>query len=127
MIRIVFCLFADDTGIFEQRDQFYEFIDTKTKEDGSDTGEFLSKLFEVLNTPLDARYNTLDKDINEFCNSFPRIIDDLETLLTDNRIFKQRNVDIGVVSKQDALDYSFSGVMIRGLWNRLGFKKISTI
>ncbi len=56
----------------------------------------------------------LDKDINEFCNSFPRIIDDLETLLTDNRIFKQRNVDIGVVSKQDALDYSFSGVMLRG-------------
>ena len=66
MIRIVFCLFADDTGIFEQRGQFYEFIDTKTKEDGSDTGEFLSKLFEVLNTPLDARYNTLDNDINEF-------------------------------------------------------------
>ena len=56
----------------------------------------------------------LDKDINKFCNSFPKIIDDLETLLTDNRIFKQRNVDIGVVSKQDALDYSFSGVMLRG-------------
>ena len=56
----------------------------------------------------------LDKDINKFCNSFPNIIDDLETLLTDNRIFKQRNVDIGVVSKQDALDYSFSGVMLRG-------------
>ena len=56
----------------------------------------------------------LDKDISKFCNSFPRIIDDLETLLTDNRIFKQRNVDIGVVSKQDALDYSFSGVMLRG-------------
>ena len=66
LIRIVFCLFADDTGIFEQRGQFYEFIDTKTKEDGSDTGEFLSKLFEVLNTPLDARYNTLDDDINQF-------------------------------------------------------------
>ena len=66
LIRIVFCLFADDTGIFEQRDQFYEFIDTKTKEDGSDTGEFLSKLFEVLNTPLDARYNTLGDDINQF-------------------------------------------------------------
>ncbi len=56
----------------------------------------------------------LDKDINKFCDSFPKIIDDLETLLTDNRIFKQRNVDIGVVSKQDALDYSFSGVMLRG-------------
>ena len=56
----------------------------------------------------------LDKDIADFCKKFPKIIDDLETLLTDNRIFKQRNVDIGIVSKQDALDYSFSGVMLRG-------------
>ena len=38
----------------------------------------------------------------------------MEELLTDNRIFKQRNVEIGIVSKQDALDYSFSGVMLRG-------------
>ena len=56
----------------------------------------------------------LDSDILKFCNEFPKIIDDLETLLTDNRIFKQRNVDIGIVSKDDALDYSFSGVMMRG-------------
>ena len=56
----------------------------------------------------------LNNDIDEFCDKFPKIIDDLETLLTDNRIFKQRNVDIGIVSKQDALDYSFSGVMLRG-------------
>ncbi len=56
----------------------------------------------------------LDQDISKFCQSFPKIINDIETLLTDNRIFKQRNVDIGIVSKQDALDYSFSGVMLRG-------------
>ena len=56
----------------------------------------------------------LEEEIMEFCKSFPKIIDDVETLLTDNRIFKQRNVDIGIVSKQDALDYSFSGVMLRG-------------
>jgi len=56
----------------------------------------------------------LVEDIDKFCNSFPKIIDDLETLLTDNRIFKQRNIDIGIVSKEDALDYSFSGVMLRG-------------
>ena len=56
----------------------------------------------------------LDEDISKFATKFPKIIDDLETLLTDNRIFKQRNVDIGVVTKQDALDYSFSGVMLRG-------------
>ena len=56
----------------------------------------------------------LDEDISKFATKFPKIIDDLETLLTDNRIFKQRNVDIGIVTKQDALDYSFSGVMLRG-------------
>jgi NADH-quinone oxidoreductase subunit D len=42
------------------------------------------------------------------------VLDDLESLLTGNRIFKQRNVDIGVVSQQEALDWGFSGVMVRG-------------
>ena len=56
----------------------------------------------------------LVEDIAIFCKSFPIIIDDLEKLLTDNRIFKQRNVNIGIISKQDALDHSFSGVMLRG-------------
>ena len=56
----------------------------------------------------------LKEDILLFCDTFPKVIDDLETLLTDNRIFKQRNVDIGIVTKQEALDHSFSGVMLRG-------------
>mgnify|MGYP001476559764 FL=1 len=56
----------------------------------------------------------LDKDISVFCKNFPKAIQELESLLTDNRIFKQRNVDIGIVSKEDALEYSFSGVMLRG-------------
>jgi len=56
----------------------------------------------------------LSDDIISFCNTFPKIIDDLETLLTDNRIFKQRNVDIGIVTKQEAIEHSFSGVMLRG-------------
>ncbi|MDZ4740798.1 MAG: NADH-quinone oxidoreductase subunit D [Alphaproteobacteria bacterium] len=53
-------------------------------------------------------------DIYKWCEQFPRVIDDIETLLTDNRIFKQRNVDIGVVKAQDAIDWGFSGVMVRG-------------
>jgi NADH-quinone oxidoreductase subunit D len=56
----------------------------------------------------------LEEDIYAFCKTFPKVIEDLETLLTDNRIFKQRNVDIGIVSRQEALDHGFSGVMIRG-------------
>ena len=56
----------------------------------------------------------LADDIYKFCETFPNVINDLESLLTDNRIFKQRNVDIGIVSKQEALDHGFSGVMLRG-------------
>jgi len=53
-------------------------------------------------------------DIEAWCEQFPRVLDDLETLLTNNRIFKQRNVDIGVVTQQDALNWGFTGVMVRG-------------
>jgi len=53
-------------------------------------------------------------DIYAWCEQFPARIDEIETLLTENRIFKQRNVDIGVVSKDDALAWGFSGVMVRG-------------
>ncbi|MAK62002.1 MAG: NADH-quinone oxidoreductase subunit D [Ponticaulis sp.] len=53
-------------------------------------------------------------DIIVWCDQFLPVMQDIETLLTDNRIFKQRNADIGVVSVQDALDWGFSGVMVRG-------------
>jgi NADH-quinone oxidoreductase subunit D len=53
-------------------------------------------------------------DIEGFCKHFPKVLDDIEGLLTDNRIFKQRNADIGVVSVDEALDWGFSGVMVRG-------------
>jgi NADH-quinone oxidoreductase subunit D len=53
-------------------------------------------------------------DIEAFCDPFLKVCDDLETLLTGNRIFKQRNVDIGVVSLEDAWKWGFSGVMVRG-------------
>jgi NADH-quinone oxidoreductase subunit D len=53
-------------------------------------------------------------DIWAFCDPFLKVCDDIEQLLTDNRIFKQRNVDIGVISLEDALAWGFSGVMLRG-------------
>jgi NADH-quinone oxidoreductase subunit D len=56
----------------------------------------------------------LTDDILKFAERFPKFIDELETLLTENRIFKQRNVDIGVVSADDAMDWGFTGVMLRG-------------
>jgi NADH-quinone oxidoreductase subunit D len=56
----------------------------------------------------------LVQDISDWCDHFPRVCDDIERLITGNRIFKQRNVDIGVVSKEQALAWGFSGVMVRG-------------
>jgi NADH-quinone oxidoreductase subunit D len=53
-------------------------------------------------------------DIEAFCDPFLKVCDDLEDLLTGNRIFKQRNVDIGVVKLADAWAWGFSGVMVRG-------------
>jgi NADH-quinone oxidoreductase subunit D len=56
----------------------------------------------------------LIEDIWNWCDPFLQVVDDLETLLTDNRIFKQRNVDIGVVTLDQAWEWGFSGVMVRG-------------
>ena len=53
-------------------------------------------------------------DIEAFCDPCLKVLDDIEGLLTNNRIFKQRNVDIGVVSLEDAFAWGFSGVMVRG-------------
>jgi NADH-quinone oxidoreductase subunit D len=53
-------------------------------------------------------------DIWGFCAHHPKVLDDIEGLLTENRIFKQRNVDIGVISLEEAFAWGFSGVMVRG-------------
>ncbi|WIJ23682.1 NADH-quinone oxidoreductase subunit D [Devosia sp. RR2S18] len=57
---------------------------------------------------------SLIDDIELFCESFPKVLGDIDNLLTANRIFKQRNVDIGVVSLDEAWNWGFSGVMVRG-------------
>ena len=66
LVRIVFCLFADDTGIFEPRDIFFEFIESRTGEDGADLGPWLSQLFQVLDTPEEDRFAALDEDLARF-------------------------------------------------------------
>ena len=66
LVRIVFCLFADDTGIFEPRDIFLQFIEERTSEDGADLGPWLARLFQVLNTPIECRQMALDEDLAHF-------------------------------------------------------------
>ncbi|MEL6873543.1 MAG: NADH-quinone oxidoreductase subunit D, partial [Pseudomonadota bacterium] len=56
----------------------------------------------------------LIEDIAKFCETHPAVLDDINDLLTENRIFKQRNVDIGVVSLEECFEWGFSGVMVRG-------------
>ncbi len=56
----------------------------------------------------------LAEDMMTWCEELPKFLDDLHTLLTDNRIFKQRTVDIGIVSSHEAMDLGFSGPMLRG-------------
>lgn len=65
LVRLLFCLFADDTGIFEQTGSFYELI-RDTREDGTDLGRVLSELFEVLNTPPEKRQVALDERFQIF-------------------------------------------------------------
>ena len=66
LVRIVFCFFADDTGIFEPRDIFLDLLENRTQEDGSDLGGWLAQLFQVLNTPVDQRSTILDEDLARF-------------------------------------------------------------
>jgi len=65
LVRLLFCLFAEDTSIFE-KDQFRDYIENKTKEDGSDLAHHLSTLFFILNTPKEKRLSNLDEDLAGF-------------------------------------------------------------
>lgn len=65
LVRVLFCLFAEDTGIFE-RTQFQELVDTYTKPDGSDLALQLAQLFQTLDTPKDKRFTTLDELLGAF-------------------------------------------------------------
>ncbi len=56
----------------------------------------------------------LINDIEKWANEYPEKMDDIDGLLTENRIFKQRNADIGVVNEEEILDWAYSGVMVRG-------------
>ena len=66
LVRLVFCCFADDTGVFEPRDIFLELLEQRTGADGSDVGPMLATLFQVLNTPEDRRSKKLDEDLARF-------------------------------------------------------------
>lgn len=65
LVRILFCLFAEDTGLFP-RESFKLYIENHTKEDGSDLGLHLARLFDILNTPVEKRQANLDEDLAQY-------------------------------------------------------------
>ena len=65
MTRLLFCFFADDSGIFGANGQFDRLL-KRSREDGKDTGALIAELFQVLDTPRDARQSTLDEDLAAF-------------------------------------------------------------
>jgi len=65
LVRILFCLFAEDTTIFNKQ-QFQDYVENRTAEDGSDLASKIQELFQVLNTPFEKRFKNLDEQLNEF-------------------------------------------------------------
>ena len=105
--------FAIDVGAmtpllwgFEEREKIMEFYERASG------ARLHAAYFRPGGVHQDLPAGLLD-DISRFCDTFPKFIDELEELLTTNRIFLQRTVDIGTVSAQDALDWGFTGPMLR--------------
>jgi hypothetical protein len=65
LVRLLFCLFAEDTGIFE-KSTFQEYIELHTKEDGSDLAMHLAQIFQILDTPTEKRLDNLDENLSQF-------------------------------------------------------------
>ncbi|MFN6100806.1 MAG: DNA methyltransferase, partial [Burkholderiales bacterium] len=66
LVRLLFCLFADDTGIFQSAQSFRDFVQERTAPDGSDLGPRLGQLFQVLNTPEQQRSKHIDEQLGQF-------------------------------------------------------------
>lgn len=93
--------------LFEEREKMMEFYERASG------ARLHANYFRTGGVAKDLPKGLID-DISAFIESFPKVLDDVDNLLTENRIFKQRMVDIGVVSKNQAMDWGFSGPMLRG-------------
>ena len=107
------CTFAIDVGAmtpmlwgFEQREKLMEFYERASG------ARMHAAYFRPGGVHQDLPAGLLE-DIAKFCETFPAMVDDCETLLTDNRIFRQRTVDIGAISAEKAYDWGFSGPCLR--------------
>ena len=99
LVRLLFCLFAEDTAIFE-RQQFRDYLEARTREDGTDLGPQLAQLFQVLNTPPEQRFRTLDEQLAAFPHVNGRLFAEPLPLAAFDRALRELLLDAS------ALDWS---------------------
>lgn len=92
LVRLLFCLFAEDTGIFE-RQQFQEYIDQRTSEDGTDLAHHVNTLFQVLNTPEDKRLKNLDEQLSAFPYVNGKLFEEMLPTASFDRAMRQALLD----------------------------------
>jgi len=92
LVRLLFCLFADDTGIFE-KDCFQQYIEQRTSEDGSDLANHLAELFQVLNTPEDKHLKTLDESLAQFPYVNGKLFEEILPIAAFNKEMRQLLVE----------------------------------
>lgn len=88
LVRILFCLFAEDTTIFNKQ-QFQDFLEQRTSEDGSDLAARLQELFQVLNTPKESRFKNLDEQLAEFPYVNGKLFEELLPMASFDRKMRQ--------------------------------------
>jgi len=93
LVRLLFCLFAEDTSIFYPR-QFVDYLSTRTAEDGSDLGMHLVNLFEVLNIPQGRRQVALDEQIQEFTYVNGRLFEERLPMAAFDRTMRETLFDL---------------------------------
>jgi len=92
LVRLLFCLFAEDTTIFEKL-QFQVFLEQKTAEDGSDLASKLQELFQVLNTPQDKRFKNLDEDLLKFAYVNGKLFEETLPIASFDKKMRQALLD----------------------------------
>jgi len=97
LVRILFCLFAEDTSIFDKQ-QFQEFIEQRTHEDGSDLASRLQELFQVLNTPKSYRFTNLDEQLADFPYVNGKLFEEILPTASFDRKMRQVLIDCCVIN-----------------------------
>lgn len=97
LVRLLFCVFAEDTSIFEQR-QFTDWVEGRTAEDGSDLGPLLAQLFQILDTPHDKRQRNLDADLAAFPYVNGRLFSEILPLASFDTAMRDALIECGALN-----------------------------